>query len=73
MKALTADRDRRNQHIQEAERQLHNSELKESKLQNDVQQRTHLQENLAHYKKDLATAKAESKVRHCSRDWVTSD
>lgn len=66
MKTLTADRDRRNQHVQEAERQLHNSELKESKLQNDVQQRNHLQENLAHYKKDLTTVKAESKVSHRS-------
>jgi hypothetical protein len=56
------DRDRQAKNVQEQEGGLHRSELKESNLRNEVQQRQHLEEKIGHHKKEIASSTAEMKV-----------
>jgi septal ring factor EnvC (AmiA/AmiB activator) len=61
-KTVVQDRDRQVKNVQELEAELHRSELSESNLRNEVQQRQHLEENITHHRKDIASSTAELKV-----------
>jgi DNA repair protein RAD50 len=60
---LAQERERQLQGISSHEKDLHAMQLNESKLRNDLREREHLEERIGHYKKEIASCSAKSKVR----------
>jgi hypothetical protein len=64
------ERDRHARALQDRENELSEAKLKASDLRNQVQQRTHLEESVGHYKKQIASSTAELKVSLCTTSMV---